>query len=181
MSEIGALAKALVKASKEIENPHLDGVGNFKNKFASLRSTLDAIRPVYAKHGLAVVQMFVPVEGGIGVKAVIIHDSGESLDCGTFQIPVAQCDAQKYCSATTYARRFSLQALACVTGEKDDDGQEAVEKPAKQAPKKEVSAVDKAFLATCKDAAKVLGISPRTLRYKLARLKEQGVAIPAVG
>jgi two-component system response regulator FlrC len=32
-----------------------------------------------------------------------------------------------------------------------------------------------------KDAAKVLGISPRTLRYKLARLKEQGVAIPAVG
>lgn len=30
-----------------------------------------------------------------------------------------------------------------------------------------------------KDAAKILGISPRTLRYKLARLKEQGVAIPA--
>lgn len=32
-----------------------------------------------------------------------------------------------------------------------------------------------------KDAAKILGISPRTLRYKLARLKEQGVAIPAAG
>ena len=32
-----------------------------------------------------------------------------------------------------------------------------------------------------KDAAKILGISPRTLRYKLARLKEQGVAIPATG
>lgn len=31
-----------------------------------------------------------------------------------------------------------------------------------------------------KDAANMLGISPRTLRYKLARLKEQGVAIPAV-
>ncbi len=31
------------------------------------------------------------------------------------------------------------------------------------------------------DAAKILGISPRTLRYKLARLKEQGVAIPAAG
>ena len=30
------------------------------------------------------------------------------------------------------------------------------------------------------DAAKLLGISPRTLRYKLARLKEQGVAIPAI-
>lgn len=31
-----------------------------------------------------------------------------------------------------------------------------------------------------KDAAELLGISPRTLRYKLAKLKEQGVAIPAV-
>ena len=30
-----------------------------------------------------------------------------------------------------------------------------------------------------KDAAERLGISPRTLRYKLARLKEQGVAIPS--
>lgn len=30
-----------------------------------------------------------------------------------------------------------------------------------------------------KDAAVRLGISPRTLRYKLARLKEMGVAIPA--
>lgn len=32
-----------------------------------------------------------------------------------------------------------------------------------------------------KDAASLLGISPRTLRYKLARLKEQGVPIPAAG
>ncbi len=32
-----------------------------------------------------------------------------------------------------------------------------------------------------KEAAARLGISPRTLRYKLARLKEQGVAIPAAG
>tara|TARA_R110000823_G_scaffold47903_13_gene121874 strand:+ start:5616 stop:6962 length:1347 start_codon:yes stop_codon:yes gene_type:complete len=32
-----------------------------------------------------------------------------------------------------------------------------------------------------KDAAEILGISPRTLRYKLARLKEQGVALPHAG
>lgn len=32
-----------------------------------------------------------------------------------------------------------------------------------------------------KDAAARLGISARTLRYKLARLKEEGIAIPAVG
>ncbi|MAT95197.1 MAG: sigma-54-dependent Fis family transcriptional regulator [Halioglobus sp.] len=32
-----------------------------------------------------------------------------------------------------------------------------------------------------KDAAEILGISPRTLRYKLAKLKEQGVSVPAAG
>lgn len=30
-----------------------------------------------------------------------------------------------------------------------------------------------------KDVAELLGISPRTLRYKIARMKEQGVALPA--
>ena len=30
-----------------------------------------------------------------------------------------------------------------------------------------------------KEAAERLGISPRTLRYKLARLRECGVALPA--
>jgi len=30
-----------------------------------------------------------------------------------------------------------------------------------------------------KGAAERLGISPRTLRYKLARMKEQGVVVPA--
>jgi two-component system response regulator FlrC len=29
-----------------------------------------------------------------------------------------------------------------------------------------------------KNAAEILGISPRTLRYKIARLREAGVAIP---
>ena len=38
-------------------------------------------------------------------------------------------------------------------------------------------------LLTCrgkrKDVAELLGISPRTLRYKIARMKEQGIALPA--
>ena len=37
----------------------------------------------------------------------------------------------------------------------------------------------KATNGSRKDAAERLGISPRTLRYKLARFKEQGIAVPA--
>jgi two-component system response regulator FlrC len=29
-----------------------------------------------------------------------------------------------------------------------------------------------------KNAAEILGISPRTLRYKIAKLKEAGIAVP---
>ena len=38
-------------------------------------------------------------------------------------------------------------------------------------------------LQTChgkrKDVAELLGISPRTLRYKIARMKNLGIALPA--
>jgi two-component system response regulator FlrC len=34
------------------------------------------------------------------------------------------------------------------------------------------------FSGNRKNTAEKLGISPRTLRYKLAKLKEEGVAIP---
>jgi two-component system response regulator FlrC len=37
----------------------------------------------------------------------------------------------------------------------------------------------KATNGSRKDTAERLGISPRTLRYKLARFKEQGIAVPA--
>jgi hypothetical protein len=122
MSEIDKLAPALVKAFAEMQNPKKDSKGNFNNEFASLEVSIDTIRPVFAKHGLLVMQVFVPSDKGVAVKAIIIHASGQMLDCGIFEIPVAQQDAQKYCSASTYARRFQAQALAFVTGEKDEDG-----------------------------------------------------------
>jgi len=37
----------------------------------------------------------------------------------------------------------------------------------------------KATKGSRKETAERLGISPRTLRYKLARFKEQGIAVPA--
>jgi hypothetical protein len=152
MSEITALAKALVKAQANIKMPKLDGEGNFHNKFASLEATRDAIIPAMNEQGLAVVQGFVTMDDGIGVSTKLIHESGEVMDCGVFYIPVSQKDAQKYCAASTYARRFALQAMACCVGSADDDGASAVEMPATPT----VSKVDKEFAATCTEALKVL-------------------------
>ena len=177
MSEITALAKALVKAQADIKMPKLDGEGNFHNKFASLQATRDAIIPAMNAQGLSVVQGFVPQEDGIGVSTKVIHESGEMLDCGIFYIPVAQKDAQKYCAASTYARRFALQALACVVGSEDDNGASAVEEPVVETPKAEPpkasgqTKVQIDFLKSCGEAKKLIGKKPY---YKL--LGELGFA-----
>ncbi len=125
------LAAALVAAQAEMPavaklatNPH------FKSKFASLDSIIEAVRPVLAKHGLAVLQSATgDVEGkGITVSTTIVHTSGEEFVTGVY-IPLAKVDPQGAGSALTYGRRYNLAAALCLATEDDDDGLRA-SKPA---------------------------------------------------
>jgi len=58
------------------------------------------------------------------VETVLIHESGEILECGTLHVPASKQDPQGYGSALTYARRYSLMA-ACGIAPEDDDGNSA--------------------------------------------------------
>ena len=148
--------EALLKAQQEMSNPKLTGVNpHFHSKFAPLDAVLEACKKPLNDNGLILLQPPVKSEGGVGVKTLIIHESGKTLDLGELHIPVAQSDAQKYVAALTYARRASASSALGLVGEEDTDGHGLGDK-GKEAPKKEVSAVDKAFIATCKEAAKVL-------------------------
>ena len=132
--KIAALAAALVKAQAEFktltfdaDNPH------FKSKFASLPGTVEDIRPVLAKHGLAIVQgATVPetTEGvlvGFGVETVIVHSSGEWLSTIVY-VPMEKPTAQGAGSGLTYGRRYGLQAALCLVAD-DDDGETASNHP----------------------------------------------------
>ena len=132
------LIDALLKAQKQMENPKLSGYNpHFKSKFAPLDAVLDACLGALADNGIVLLQPPVPSEGGVGVKTLLLHTSGETMDCGTFCIPVAQADSQKYVAALTYARRASLSSVFGLVGEEDKDGEGVVEKPKpKPAPKK---------------------------------------------
>lgn len=131
----GSLAAALSKAQMELKNPVMDKNNPyFNSKYASLASVRDSVIPVLAKHGIAVVQLLSNnAAGEISCTTKLIHTSGESIE-STLSLPSAKKDAQSMGSASTYARRYSLQAIAGVVGDEDDDGHAATE-PHKTNPK----------------------------------------------
>jgi hypothetical protein len=129
-----SLAKALAKAQCEISNPSFDAANpHFKNKFASLAAVRNATIPFLAKHGIAVVQNLTVTEAGLSCETILFHESGETLTFGPLVLPPTKADAQGFGSAATYARRYSLMAVAGVVGEEDDDGEGAVTSAAERA------------------------------------------------
>jgi hypothetical protein len=127
MNEIKNFAKAFIEAQKEMgvatkdsSNPY------FKSKYADLNSIREACLPSLNKHGIAVLQPIVQVDGKNYIKTLLLHESGESMECLTEIIYSKQNDAQAQGSGITYARRYGLQSLVNV-GAEDDDGNKASE------------------------------------------------------
>jgi hypothetical protein len=106
--------------------------GSYSYDYADLADTLQCVRPVLAKHGLAVLQPVTtdPEHELVVVTTVIIHTSGERLDLGALGLPLGQ-GAQATGSAVTYARRYALTAALGLAAE-DDDGAAATARPAQR-------------------------------------------------
>jgi len=118
------LNAALVKALGELSNISKDKINpHFKNKYAGLDSILDAVRPVFAKHGLAITQLPQFQDGLAGVVTRIIHTSGEATE-STLLLPLRDQSAQSVGSALSYARRYSIISVCGICGDdSEDDGQ----------------------------------------------------------
>lgn len=123
---IQKLAVALVKFNSEVKiiekdasNPH------FKNRYASLDTIIDEVRPLLAKHGLSVLQF----PGGDGEKftlrSMLVHESGEWIESEPLTMRPVKNDPQGIGSCNTYARRYSLSSLLSLNTGEDDDGNAA--------------------------------------------------------
>jgi hypothetical protein len=130
-----SLASALVKfhatlkpVAKDSENPF------FKSDYLSLSGIFDAVRPILAQNGLAILQPM-RVDGDRTVLITrLIHESGDEM----ILPPVA--DPQKYGSLITYYKRYQLQALLGIsTKEEDDDGNHAAQPLARATESAQVS------------------------------------------
>lgn len=125
------LAPALVAALAETKDVHADSTNPFhKNKYASLGAHLAAIKPIFAKHGLAIVQFPVGYDNGVGVKTVIVHKSGETLGYDiTLPAPMERdkegnvrsgYSGQQAGAIVSYLRRYALASVAGTATEDDD-------------------------------------------------------------
>jgi hypothetical protein len=111
-SKLGAL-------KKDETNPY------FKSKYVTLNAVREAILPVLTEAGIVLLQPIVIRDGKHFVVTTLIHaESGESISGETEVISKSYTDAQQVGSGISYARRYGLMSLLCLSAE-DDDGNSA--------------------------------------------------------
>ena len=124
------LAKALAMAQAECQNVTMNKVNpHFRSKYADLAAVRDAIVPIFNKHGISIIQApHVDSFAGFNLETRLIHESGEEM-VWNFPLPSDVTKMQAVGSAISYARRYTLSAIACIASEEDDDGNAATANP----------------------------------------------------
>jgi hypothetical protein len=134
-AEIGELAKALAAAQGEMTSAAKDATNpHFKSRYATLASVWEAIRKPLTANGLSVSQILETEPGGVAVRTMLLHASGQWL-ASRYVMPVGErLTPQAMGSAITYARRYALSAIVGIAPDDDDDGNSATDPPKPERP-----------------------------------------------
>lgn len=150
-AEIGELAKALAAAQGEFPPIPKDCVAkvttrggqSYSFRYADLETILAIVRPVLAKHGLAITvnveacEVKLPEAQGrsshtLGMAATVrlLHMSGQWMESRPLAVPVdpdalGRQYAQAVGSSATYATRYAIEAALAIRATEDTDGSEA--------------------------------------------------------
>lgn len=132
------IAPCLLEAQRAM--PALKRTGentHFKSTYVTLDTLLATVRPVLSKHGIILLQSTEDADdAGMTVTTRLLHASGQWVESG-IRLPLAAPSPQAAGSASSYGRRYSLEAILGLTGTEDDDGNTAevhqVNVPAKAA------------------------------------------------
>jgi hypothetical protein len=123
------LIESLVKAQSEMTHAQLDQINpQWKSKFASLKSVIDAVKPALNANGIFFMQISHPVDAGVGIETVFCKGD-EKLSTGVVVVPVDKANAQGLGSSMTYAKRYSLAVACGISASEDDDGNAAAAAP----------------------------------------------------
>ncbi len=108
---------------KNQENAFFKNAKGKASRYADLGVVIDATESHLEAHGLLLMQFPVSEETRVGVRTLLIHESGEFIQ-DEFYLSLGKLDAQAGAGAVTYARRVSQKAIFNLVDE-DDDGQTA--------------------------------------------------------
>lgn len=129
-----SLNKSLIKALSETKDIVADSTNPFhKNSYASLSIHLETLKPIFAKHGLGILQLPIGDLDSIGIRTVIIHADGGSVRADALIPTEKGVSGQNAGSIYSYLRRYALASVAGVATSDDDAEINRVE----TAPKKQ--------------------------------------------
>jgi hypothetical protein len=127
LAPLGKLAEALAKFQASVRTIAKDKTariesakGKYQYSYADLASVMEAIRAPLSAAGLSVSQPVVFKDGGLWLRTVLIHTSGEFLE-SFYPLPNNPGSPQAMGSAITYARRYTLSSILGIVTEEDDD------------------------------------------------------------
>ena len=123
--ETKTIYTALLTAQKSIETITKDATanaGSFKYSYATLGQVMDMVKKPLNDNGIIITQ---PITGDRVVTILTYIDGTSIQDTGTPIICARPNDPQAQGSAISYARRYGLMSLLCLSAE-DDDGVKAM-------------------------------------------------------
>jgi len=128
--EIGELVAALALANLEFDNilaAHEANAGRKKYNYANIADVVRHVRPIIARHGLAIAQgehLDAQKDGYFVCVTKLMHKSGQWLETD-FEVPIDKMGGvHGIGSSNSYARRYAELAILNLAVE-DDDGQTA--------------------------------------------------------
>lgn len=130
MTETNEVFAAFVAAQGEflhvVEDAQVQVGGGNRAGYATLPKVIETLRPILNAHGLGLMQPAEPAQGGVKVRTMLVHVSGQSISDDGIYIPASKLDPQGHGSALSYARRYGLLSMLGVATA-DDDGQSALQ------------------------------------------------------
>lgn len=113
-----AVVGALSELSEIVADERAD-TGNYSYKYASLAGIMKTVRPVLARHKLAVSQYVSSSDDYLRVATVLVHESGDIFQSGVIGAKMP-AQPQQVGSLISYLRRYQLVALLGLAIEDDD-------------------------------------------------------------
>jgi len=121
------LSKALSKFQGQVKQPKKDGTNpHFRSQFITLDSVIQTINDTAPKFGLSFLQFPLNSDDKVGVKTIILHESGEYIEGDPVFVKPQKFDAQALGAVVTYLRRYSLASIFGIASELDDDAEGAM-------------------------------------------------------
>ena len=121
-----SIYEAYFKFQNCVNQPIKDGSNPaFKNsKYVTIDGLMEVVKPALRDSGLILYQVFGFLDGAHGLRTILMNKTGDTIESFIPVVPDknARVEMQGFGSATTYTRRYAIEAICGLCGTVDDDG-----------------------------------------------------------